>query len=158
MNRQPNLVTSIIFLISLAMLSGCYIGIEDIKSNPEYFQGRIEADKDYQEVYRRLRAMSEKCLKRVTLAYEIEVSGELYSDSREGTVRVKIVSDSIRGIVGQMDLKAIQDNKTEVKLYGPKNDENSCPSVDTATKWIDGVDYCPNKAKDTTTFQSQTFD
>lgn len=158
MDRQGKCVTSIFIMLSLALLSGCYIGIADIKSNPEYYKGSIETDKDYREVYRRLRTMSEKCLKRLTVAYEIEVSGELYPDCKEGVVTVKIASDSIRGIVGQIDLKAIHDNKTEVRLYGPKNDENYSPSMETATKWIDGVDICPDKAKDTTTFQTHLFD
>jgi hypothetical protein len=107
-------------VLLLFTLSGCYHSIADLKTEKNY-DGKIEVSKNYQAIYRDLLTISRSCMERNIMMSEITVTGELYADIKEATIHQKMTGGGILISMGAIDIKGIDDYKTEVTVYGEKS-------------------------------------
>jgi len=98
-------------------LSGCAPAtVHQLREQPKG-QLTFQVTQNYQAVYRTILRSARKCHQGAMLATQLVVQGDLYTDIQSGEVVVSVHAaygiDTHMGI----DIKAVTDNVTEVKVY-----------------------------------------
>lgn len=140
------MVKRLVTLIAAIVLTGCAYSMSELKTESKNLTGKIESDKNYQEVYRTLLNMSKECLEHTSLSSEVTISGDLYHDIREGQIRQRLSGGGILIATSAIDIKALEDKRTEVTLYTVKSNWYGfgiiTPGIDDVARWINGDRNC----------------
>jgi hypothetical protein len=130
-------------LATMLLISGCYMQIPDIRADRNFFKGKAEFNKNYLEAYRILRTMSTKCYEMGVVAYMIEISGEHYHDVPEAFIHILMVSDSMNGKIGEIEIVGMGERKSEITVYSAVQGYYSL-SLNDVSRWLDGDKTCHN--------------
>jgi len=117
--------------LTLAGLIGCTPAtMQSLRSNPAA-QVRFETAQNYQSVYRTVITSARRCYNQAPLL----VQGDLFSDIKSAEVTVAWTT-AIGGHDVHMgiDIKAINDGLTEVRIYTAKSSESAPKTV---RSWIE---------------------
>ncbi len=134
-----------IVLLLSGLLMGCAHSLEEMK-NTENFEGTVEVDQNYQEVYRTLLTISRRCLEFPILTSEVIIGGELYNDIQEATIHQKLIGGGVLVSTGAIDIKATGEKTSMVSVYGEKHPwwgaGMTPPAMYDVVRWLNGDLRC----------------
>jgi hypothetical protein len=134
-------------VVALLFLAGCTYSKSQLKSDPENISGKVEADRNYQEVYRNINKMAKECLEGKRTLGTPTISAELYHDIKEGNIEQRAVGEGAFILLTLIEIKALDDKRTEVRLYVNNNrfytgGLGTLPEMHDIERWINGDVKC----------------
>lgn len=124
-------------ILLVALVTGCAPAtFGELRKKPGGGEASFQATQNYASVYRTILTNARKCYQGGAITAQLIVQGDLYPDTKSGEITVALHGglgvDTYLGI----DIKAIDDGNTTVKMYSALSSWSG--SMKTIQAWVEG--------------------
>lgn len=110
-----------IILLPVFLLASCAPSTAaGVRALGESRQFTFTAPENYQAVYRKVLEQSRKCWQGGLITAQMVVDGDLYTDTKSGTVTVALHGGLGVDVYQVIDVSLVSENESEIKAYYPR--------------------------------------
>ncbi|WP_413795156.1 MULTISPECIES: hypothetical protein [unclassified Pseudomonas] len=127
------------------LLAGCTNTPANLMSDPNSYDGTIQANVTAQIAYRSIRQASKLCLEHSPLETPVTTESEFDSEFGSGQITQRMVAQGVRLSLAIITIEPKPEGLAEIKLYTLKGWSTigvKAPTLDRLRSWIKGDQSC----------------
>jgi len=145
LSTKGSKVLNFIWAIGFLLLAGCTNTPANLMSDPDSYDGSIQANVTAQSAYRNIRQASRICLEHSPLGTPVTTEGEFDSELGSGQITQRMVAQGVRLSLAIITIEPTLEGIAEIKLYTLKGWSTigvKVPTLDKLRFWIKGDQSC----------------